>query len=42
MGHWGTAIFSNDNSADMRDSFLNLFDKGKPLSEIRIEIEKEF
>jgi HD superfamily phosphohydrolase len=42
MGHWGTAIFSNDTSADIRDTFLDLFDKGKPISEIRSEIEKEF
>lgn len=42
MGHWGTAIFSNDTSSDIRDSFLNLYNKGNTISAIRIEIEKEF
>lgn len=42
MGHWGTAILSNDTSADIKDLFFNLFDKGKTQPEIRKEIETQF
>ena len=42
MGHWGTAILSNDTSADIKDTFFSLYDKGKNLNEVRKEIEKQF
>lgn len=42
MGYWGTAILSNDTSADIKDTFFDLYDKDVPLCDIRIEIEKEF
>ncbi|MBX7153520.1 MAG: immunity 26/phosphotriesterase HocA family protein [Bacteriodetes bacterium] len=42
MGHWGTAILSNDTAADIKDTFFDLYDKGQTLSDIRIEIEKQF
>lgn len=42
MGHWGTAILSNDTAADIKDKFFDLYDKGKALNEVRIEVEKNF
>jgi hypothetical protein len=42
MGHWGTAILSNDTAADIRDAFFNLYDKGQPLDTIRKKIETDF
>ena len=42
MGHWGTAILSNDTSADIKDTFFDFYDKGEPLNEARKEVEKHF
>lgn len=42
MGHWGTAILSNDTASDIKDTFFDLYDKGQTLADIRIEIEKQF
>jgi hypothetical protein len=42
MGHWGTAILSNDTSADIKDLFFDLYSKGYTHSDIRKEVEKQF
>lgn len=42
MGHWGPGILSNDTSADIKDMFFDLYDKGQYLDEIRRQVEKEF
>jgi hypothetical protein len=42
MGTWGTAILSNDTSADIKDTFFDLYDTNHNSADIRVEIEKEY
>lgn len=42
MGYWGTDILSNDYSADIKDSFFALYDKGDSFTSIVKTIKGEF
>jgi hypothetical protein len=42
MGTWGTAISSNDTYADVYGTFFELFDGGKEVEEITLELMRRF
>src|SRR2546427_8116213 len=42
MGTWGTGILSDDTARDLYDEFVELYDAGIELSEIRRRIEEEY
>jgi hypothetical protein len=42
MGAWGTGIFDNDTSCDVRDNFINLLEEDKTAEEATIMILDEY
>lgn len=42
MGTWGVAILSDDLAKDVYDEFMEMYDDGLHLGEIRLELEKAY